>query len=147
METLTIQYSCSKYEKTAAILSSTFLFGLSLYNIITEAIAKNYNILFFVAAIGVLLGLLVFFIFSWWQPRPILEINNQNIQVNLPKIKKQNIDWSAIKKVAIGGGHVKITTNSELFLDLAALKHSDINLVKSKIIEICDTKGIPFQND
>lgn len=62
-------------------------------------------------------------------------------------MKGKSIEWGQIKNVAIGGGHLKITTTSELFLDLSSIKHSDINRIKSKIVEICETKGITFHND
>lgn len=147
METLTIQYSCRKIEKTSAISAGIFLFGISLYNITTEALINNYGIVFFFGIIGVALGLSVFFIFSLWQSQPLISINNQEIHTNLPKLKNKTIEWHTIKNIAVGGGHLKITTTEDLFLDFSPIKYSDINRLKSKIVEICDTKGITFHND
>lgn len=147
METLTIQYSCSKLEKTTAISCSTFLFAVSLYLLISEALSNNYKYLFFISIAGAILAIITFFTFSWWQPRPLIAVNNQSINVSLPKIKNQIIKWGSIKDIAIGGGHLKITAEREIFLDFGSLKHSDINRIKSKIVEICETKGITFQND
>ena len=147
METLTIQYTCSKIEKYTSVISAIFLFAICLYQIIIEALANNYSFIFFFYTIGVLLGLALFFTFTWWQPAPLLSVNNQQIHTNLPKMKDKTIEWGQIRNVAIGGGHIKITTNNDLFLDLSSLKHSDINLIKSKIVEICETKSITFHND
>lgn len=147
METLTIQYTCNKTEKYTSLTSGIFLFAICLYLVITQALANNYGSLFFISTIGALLGLALFFTFTWWQPSPLLSINNQQIVTNLPKMKGKSIEWGQIKDIAIGGGHIKITTNSEQFLDLGSIRYSDINRIKSKIVEICETKGITFHND
>lgn len=147
MTTLTIQYSCTKKEKITGIASSLFSFGVSIYFMVTEALISNYSILFFIGTAGLLISLVTFLTFTAWQPSPLLVITNYDITSNLPKSKGKVISWDKVKEVALGSGYIKLSSNDIITLDLSPLTFGDLNATKSKIVEICDSKSIPFHND
>ena len=76
-------------------------------------------------------------------------MNNEFIEVNLPQKDVLRKEWNEIRDVGIGISYVTLKdVNSKQYdVDLSLLKYSDLKDVKSKIIEICENKNIPFKNN
>ncbi|NDV77898.1 hypothetical protein [Dysgonomonas sp. 511] len=150
MENLQLNYGASNSQRaTMAVLASYFaLFGC--YVAVLQLIAKSYNILFFGALILFVLALFLVLKNTAWKPAPVLEIDTNKIESNLPGKKKISVEWVNVSKVNIGTSYFVFLTNGEQKqrdMDLSDLRFSDLKTAKSKIIELCEHKNIPYHND
>lgn len=104
-----------------------------------------YNLRFFLGLFYALIGVIHILRNTVWQSTPILQITNNTIET-----KKIKIDWTTVSKINIGLAYIVFLTNGEQKqqkLDLSELLYKDIRDVKSKIIELCEHKNIPYHND
>lgn len=151
MNELTINYKeTSKTKKILNIIIAVYLGGFSLYFCFTEAVANRYGILFFCALAGFVLALILLFINTLWQPATLLRIDSNTIISHLPKQSKATFDWTNVSRVNIGVSYIIFLVNGEQKqrkMDLSVLMYEDVMNVKSKIIEICEYKNIPYHND
>jgi len=151
MDELIINYSgVSKNKKITNIIIGTYLAGFTLYFSIIEGIASRYGILFFCAIIGFVLATLLILSNTLWISGASLSIDNNIINPNLPGQTKSPIDWTNVSSVNIGVSYIVFSLNGgqkQRKLDLAGLKYDDVKTVKSKIVEACEYKNIPYHND
>lgn len=151
MEKLKINYaSTSETRRIVNIIAGGFLAIFTLYFCISQAIASTYGILFFCALIGFILSAITVLSSTVWQPKDLLKIDSISIEANLPKQSKASIDWTSVSRVNIGVSYLVFLTNGEKKqnkLDLSGIVYEDVLKVKSKVIELCEYKNIPYQND
>jgi len=132
-----------------ATINSLFLFILSLGIVISMMIASNYAFLFYVGICGIILGAVGIYLFLVWQGKPLLSMDENSIQIRLPGQRVVgSIDWINVTQVHIGLSdiHLRTIEGSDHELNLENLRYTDIKSVKSKLIEICETRKIPYQN-
>ncbi|MFV0538345.1 MAG: hypothetical protein ACK5M3_13400 [Dysgonomonas sp.] len=104
-----------------------------------------YNFRFYLGLFYAIIGVITILKNTVWQPTPILQITNSTIEA-----KKIKIDWTTVSKINIGLAYIVFLTNGEQKqqrLDLSELLYKDIKDAKSKIIELCEQKNIPYHND
>lgn len=105
----------------------------------------SYNYRFYLGLFYAIIGVITILKNTVWQSSPILRITNSIIET-----KKIKIDWATVSKINIGLAYIVFLTNGEQKqqkLDLSELLYKDIKDVKSKIIELCEHKNIPYHND
>lgn len=150
MNELSINYKeIPQTKKIFNIISSVYLMGFSLYFSITEAVGSRYGILFFCALIAFAFAL-IHLLNNILQKAPLLKMDSNTVIANLPNQSKTTIDWTNISRVNIGVSYIVFLINGEQKqrkLDLSALVYDDVKNVKSKVVEICEYKNIPYQND
>jgi hypothetical protein len=143
MEDLIINYEKpSKSVRWFSIIFASLVIVVSIVLCVMEA---TYNLKFFLYLFYALTAAIVLLKNTVWQPSPVLRITNSIIEA-----KKIKIDWTAVSKVNIGLAYIVFLTNGEQKqqkLDLSELLYKDIKDVKSKIIELCEQKNIPYHND
>lgn len=151
MNELDINYSgISQTKKITNIITSTFLAGFTLYFCITEGVASRFGVLFFCAMAGFVLSAILLLSNTLWLPGSMLRIDSNTIAADLPKLGKVIFDWTSVSRVNIGVSYVVFLVNGEKKqrkLDLSALVYDDVKTAKAKIVEICEYKNIPYQND
>ena len=149
MNDLIINYSISKKLKSFIFLSGVYLFCTSLGISIFQALGKHFSFFFFVGIIGVLLAVILILSVTVWQAKPIIIINNEQFLIHLPKQKIEgNIGWENVNQIGIGLSFLTMETdeNRNYKIDLENLKYSDLRAIKTKLIEICEAKGILYKN-
>lgn len=151
MEELKINYAgSSETRRITNIITGGFLATFTLYFCVSNAIANTYGILFFCALIGFILSAISVLNNTVWQPKDLLKISSVSVESNLPKQNKTAIDWTSVSRVNIGISYLVFLTNGEKKqskLDLSGLVYEDVLKVKGKVIELCEYKNIPYQND
>ena len=148
MEPLIIQYSISKKVKYISITAGGYLLLLSLILSIQQAINKNFQFLFYVGVVGTVVAALLLLILTIWQSDVYIEVNNDDFIIKLPKQEISGvISWESVSEVGIGLSHFTFKTADDNYkIDLGNLKYNDIKMIKTKLIEICEGKSIPFGN-
>lgn len=150
MDNLLISYGISKTKKITNIIIGGYLACFTLYFCIMEAIASRFDILFFCALIGLVLAIILILSNSLWLSEPFVKIDGNTIESNPPTKNRITIDWARISKVNIGMSYITFAVNGgqkQLKMELSYLTYNDMVSVKSKIIEFCEYKNIPYQND
>jgi hypothetical protein len=136
------------YEKMPKGLRITLLFfAVCVFagGIAVCVMESSYSYMFFMGLYYAVFS--AFFILknTVWQPAFVLRITNSIIEA-----KKIKIEWTAVSKVNIGLGYITFLLNGEQKqqkLSLSDLLYKDVKEVKSKIIELCEQKNIPYHND
>ena len=151
MEELNIGYSSSKTQKITNIIIYSYFTAFGLYIVISQALINNYrNILFIGAAILTLLAIILLLKNTLWLPGSLVNIDNEKVETNLPGLKKVVIDWASVSNINIGQSYIIFFINGgqkQRKLELSDLKYNDLLAVKSKVIELCEHKNIPYRND
>jgi hypothetical protein len=151
MDELIINYNgVSKNKKTVNIITGIYLAGFTLYFCVTEGIASRYGILFFCALTGFVLAAILILSNTLWVSGTALSIDGNTINPNLAGQTKSPIDWTSVSRVNIGISYIVFSLNGgqkQRKLDLGGLKYNDVKIVKSKIVEACEYKNIPYHND
>jgi hypothetical protein len=150
MNELIIHYKVSKMLRIAALTSGYYFFVVSLSIAVYSAVENRIDCFFYLAIAGIVLSAVLICFFSFWQPKPLVIIGNDAISVHFPDQKLTgDIDWKDINRINIGISYLKIrTVNDKVYaVDLNDLKYMDLKAVKSKIVEICESKNIRYEND
>lgn len=150
MEQLSINYETTKSSRIANIVIFSFFAAYGLYNCVKEGLADNFNVLFYLALLCFLGGVILILKNTLWLPSPILIMSNSQIVSNTPGKKSFTIDWVNVSKVNIGPGYITFQLNGgqkQQKLDLLPLKYEDLLAVKAKVMELCEFKNIPYHND
>lgn len=151
MDELNINYSnISQIRKIVNVITGAFLTIFTLYFCVTEGVANRFGVLFFCAMAGFILSVILLLSNTLWLPGPILKIDSNTIAANLPKQGKLIFDWTSVSRVNIGVSYLVFLVNGEKKqrkLDLSILIYDDVKTVKAKIVEMCEYKNIPYQND
>ncbi len=148
MEELKIKYSISQQVKITSILVSIFLISMSGTLAIKQVIGNTYAFVFYASIVGILLGAILILMVTIWQKEIVITIDDKEIDIMLPKQQLGgSISWDTVTQVGIGLGHITIESEPENYkIDLGNLKYNDLRLVKNKIIEVCESKSIAFNN-
>ncbi|MDR1707381.1 hypothetical protein [Dysgonomonas sp.] len=143
MEDLIISYS--RISKGLRITYIFFAICMLAGGIALCVMENSYSFRFFMGLFYAIIGVFTILKNTVWQPVPTLQITNNTIEA-----KKIKIDWTTVSKINIGLAYIVFLTNGEQKqqkLDLSELLYKDIKDVKSKIIELCEQKNIPYHND
>lgn len=148
MEDLKIVYSLPAKVKITALVAGGFLFALAMGVSIFQAIHTRLDFLFYVGVAGAVLATLLVFTVTVWQSDFMVEIDNDEFRVKLPKQRiNGSILWETVTQLGIGLSHLTLTTTGTNYkIDLGNLKYNDLKRIKAKLIEICEAKNIPFGN-
>ncbi len=152
MDELIINYGDSKSKKVTNIIFGAYFTAFSLFFLVNELMAtpSRYGILFFCALIGVLIGIVMILSATLFITKPILKIDNTAIYPGIASDKNQTpIEWANVSEMNIGVSYLTFIINGQKQqkLDLSLLLYKDMKEVKSKAIEICGFKNIPYKND
>jgi hypothetical protein len=152
MNELIINYGISKTKKFANIAFGIYFTIFSLYFLINELMAtpSRHGVLFFCALIGALIGIVMILGVTMFTSKPLLKIDNTAIQPGIALDKNQTlIEWANVSEMNIGVSYIIFIINGQKQqkLDLSPLLYKDMVTVKSKAIEICEFKNIPYKND
>lgn len=151
MNELSIKYGdVSQTKRVFNIIAGVFLAGFTLYFCVTEGLVNNYGTLFFCALAGFVLSVILLLSNTLWMPAPVLKIDSTTVVSNLPKQGKASFEWTSVSRVNIGVSYLIFFVNGEKKqrkLNLSGLLYDDVMTVKSKVVEICEYKNIPYQND
>ncbi|MDR1742840.1 MAG: hypothetical protein LBR48_03345 [Dysgonamonadaceae bacterium] len=149
MNDLIIRYSISKKLKAASLVAGIYLLCISMYVSILQAIDKHFAFFFFAGIAGVLFALILVFSVTVWQPKPIIVIDNEQFLIHLPRQKIDGvIAWGDVSQIGIGLSFLTLSTGEgkNYKIDMENLKYSDLRSIKTKVIEVCEAKGIPYSN-
>lgn len=148
MDELKIDYSSKGFIKTFSLLFAGYSTLFGLYLSIKDALIKNYSIIFFCSLVLIILAIIVILYFTLWQSKPLLILNNNHINVNILDQKKSTITWDDVVEVSIGiSSFIFVLKNKKrISIDLSMLKYKDLKQSKTRIIELCEEKEIPFHN-
>lgn len=150
MNELEINYGLSKNQKIFSIIVGGYTALYGFYQSILQALNSTYTLNFYLALGAVVLGVIMILNATIWTSKPMFKMDSESIYVNIPDIKSvYSAQWIAIKEIGIGISYLKFseTDGKDYNVDISSLKYSDLKLVKSRIIEVCESKNIPYKND
>ena len=148
MESLKIERSISKKVKYTAFIAGGYLLALSLALGIHQAINDKFQLIFYIGVAGAIIAILLIMMVTVWQSILTVEIDNEQIKINLPG---QHIDgtvkWESVSQIGVGLSFITLSTEMQNYkIDFGNLKYNEIKEIKSKLIEVCETRNIPFGN-
>lgn len=148
MNDLIITYALPKKIKIISIACGIFFGILSAIIAVQQAMANKFAFLFIVGAVGVLLAIVLIAIVSQHHPEFQIAINKDEFAI---KQRKQRIDgvilWENVSQVGIGLSHLVLTTPEKTYkLDLGNIKYNDLKAIKTKLLEVCESRSIPYSN-
>ena len=148
MEDLKIVYALPAKVKIFALIAGGFLLALAVGISISQALHTKFDFLFYVGAVGAVLAALLLFTVTVWQSDLIVEIDNDEFRIKLPKQRiNGSILWETVSQLGIGLSHLTLTTTGTNYkIDLGNLKYNDLKRIKAKLIEVCEAKSIPYSN-
>ena len=148
MDELIIEYSISKRSKIMSILSGIYLSAMSITLMVGQVINKNYAFVFYACLAGLSLGVVSILVATIWQYKRTIIINNDELNINLPNQRiNGTIMWDSVSQLGIGLSYITIITDETNYkIDLENIMYSDLKKIKSKLIEVCEAKSIPFNN-
>lgn len=150
MNEYVINYNDSKSQKTLFFIVGGYAILLGLYQSVMQALANTFTFDFFAALVLVVLGAILILNATIWAARPIFIMNSDSIYVKMPNQKSvYKAEWISIREIALGISYLKMleTDGKQYTVDISGLKYDDLKKVKSQIIEICESKSIPYKND
>lgn len=148
MNELIISYADSKTKKIIKIIVGIYFTVFTLYFVVIQLLAKQYNTLFVFALIGFVLGIAIVLANTVMGSKPLVKIDNSAIVSNLPS-QSGEIAWVDVTEMNIGMSYLLFIINGQKQrkIDFSDLKYKDLKEVKSKAAEICEFKNIPYKND
>lgn len=150
MDELNISYNISKSHRITNVIIFSYFTGLGLYMCIKNMLVANYDIVFFLGLLCFILGVILILRNTVWLSPPILNISNEKVISTPPNSKSVTVEWVNVSRVNIGPGYLVFFLNGgqkQSKIELLSLKYEDLLTVKSKIIELCEYKNIPYSND
>ncbi|MBP1616256.1 MAG: hypothetical protein H6Q14_83 [Bacteroidetes bacterium] len=149
MNDLIIKNKFPKLQQLASFACAGCLAVWSVYISFAEVFASRYSVLFYLAVGGLVLAVFTILSVTIWLPRPIFTISAEGLIPNLPNQSSlKPISWDEILDVNIGLNFFKITLKSSknVNIDLSSIRYSDLKDIKSKVVEFCEAKDIPYKN-
>lgn len=150
MTELVIKYAISNKIKLQALIVSIYLMIISLVIAVGEMskTVPEYGAYFFVGIVGIIIALSLILSVTISQPKPLVVLNNEVLSVNFPRQKLRTIiGWEQVSHIGIGLSYVTmIIDEQQMTIDLDILKYHDLKELKSKLIEIAESKDIPYNN-
>ena len=150
MKELSINYNYSKTKNILFLILGGYISLYGVYQCIALALADSINVNFYFALILIVLGVILLLSITLWAPKPIFILNSISLYVYMiDKKTTYQSDWTNVREVGIGISYLKMleTDGKGYTIDLSALKYSDLKEAKAQVIEICESKNIPYKND
>lgn len=150
MNELIINYNYSKSQKILSLIIGGYVALYGLYQCVMLALANAFTVDFYLALAAVVLGAILILNVTLWAAKPIFRMNSDMLYAHVPQQKTTyQSEWINIREVGIGVSYLKMleTDGKEYSVDLNGLKYSDLKDVKSRVIELCESKNIPYRND
>lgn len=150
MNELVISYSYPKGQRILSLICGGYFTIYGLYRSVLLALNKDFSVQFYLVLIAAVLGLILILSVSLLKAKPLVKIDSENIYIHMPNSKSVYTEsWSSIIEVSIGISYLKFAEDDghTYTVDISGLKYTDLKNVKSKIIEICESKTIPYKND
>lgn len=145
-----INYNDSKSQRILSFVVGGYAVLYGLYQSVMQALNNTFTFDFFAAVILIVLGVILILNVTVWAARPIFIMNLDRIYVKMPDQKAvYKAEWISIREIALGVSYLKMseTDGKQYTVDISGLKYDDLKKVKSQIIEICESKSIPYKND
>ncbi|HUI32107.1 MAG: hypothetical protein PHO84_02855 [Dysgonamonadaceae bacterium] len=148
MNDLIIQYAISRKIKLQALIVSIYLLLLSLTMAVLELTKSQYGIYFFVGIIGIIISVSLILSVTISQPKPLIILNNELFSLDFP-LQRLNtvIPWDQVTHMGIGLSSITLNMDDQnVHIDLDVLRYHDLKVLKSKLIEIAESRDIPYNN-
>lgn len=145
MEDLIIKPKSSRITRTLALMFGATILVIGTLTATKLVLDNRYDLSFYSSVTNIALGIYFILFYSIFQHAPILSITNQKIST-----RKIKLEWTSVSKVNIGVNYITFLLNGEQKkkdIDFSNFTYKDIKEIKSKVIEVCEQKCIPFQND
>lgn len=149
MNEFIINYNKSKSGQIIGLLAGAYLSIFFLYYVINKIIASVFDFTFYLYALGAVLGIILILQNTLFKTKFTLRIDNNRLEVNIPSQSNSLIEWTNVSQVNMGVSYVIFLLNGQkqIKIDLSSLTYNDLKNTKSKIIEVCEYKNIPYKND
>ena len=148
MTELVIRYAISNKIKLQALIVAIYLMILSIVIAVMEMMNSNYHAYFFVGVVGIIIALSLILSVTISQPKPLVILDNEEFKLNFPMQRLNTIIyWGQVTHIGIGLSYVTmIVDDQELRVDLEILRYHDLKVLKSKLMEVAESKNIPYNN-
>ena len=150
MTDLVIKYAVSTKIKLQALIVAIYLMIISLVIAVGEMTktVPEYGLYFFIGVVGILIALSLIVSVTISQPKPLVVLNNEVLSLNFPRQRLRTIvSWEQVSHIGIGLSYITmIVDEQQLTVDLDTLRYQDLKILKSKLIEIAESKDIPYNN-
>jgi len=149
MNEFVISYNKSKSGQVIGLLAGAYLTIFFLYYVIIKIMASLFDFTFYLYALGAILGIFLVLQNTLLKNKFFLRIDNNSLSLNIPSQSNSLIEWTNVSQVNLGVSYVIFLLNGQkqMKVDLSALTYNDLKNTKSKIIEVCEYKNIPYKND
>ena len=148
MTELIIRYAISKRLKLQALIVSVYLMVVSLVMVVLQLMNSQYNALFFVGVFGFIIALSLLLSSTISQPKPLVRMDNDEFELNFPMQRlSTTLHWKEVSHIGIGLSYITLlVAEQELHVDLEILRYHDLKIMKAKLIEVAESKTIPYNN-
>lgn len=148
MTELVIRYAISNKIKLQALIVSIFLMIMSLYMAVMQMMIPQYGAYFFIGVVGILISLSLILSVTISQPKPLVVLDNEEFALNFPMQRlRTTIYWHEVTHVGIGLSYITlVVAEQELTVDLEILRYHDLKVLKAKLMEIAESRSIPYNN-
>ncbi len=149
MNEFIIKLNKSKSGQIVGLLGGIYLSALCLYFVISKAIANTIDFAFYLYAVGAILGIMLVLQNTLFRSNFFVRMDNNSFEINTHSQDKYLIEWTNVSQVNLGISYAVFTLNGQkqAKIDLSSLTYNDLKDTKSKIIETCEHKNIPYKND
>lgn len=148
MNDLIIKYAISKKIKMQALIVSIYLLLLTLTMAVLELTKSQYGVYFFVGVIGIIIAVSLILSVTISQPKPLIVLNNELFSLDFP-LQRLNtvIPWDQVTHMGIGLSYITLDMDEQnVHVDLDLLRYHDLKVLKSRLIEIAESRDIPYNN-
>ncbi len=148
MSELVIRYAISKRLKLQALIASVYLMVISIVMVVLQLLNSQYNALFFVGVVGFVIALSLLLSSTISQPKPLVRMDNDEFELNFPMQRlSTTLYWNEVSHIGIGLSYITLlVAEQELSVDLELLRYHDLKVLKAKLIEVAESKTIPYNN-
>ncbi len=148
MNDLIIDYKLPQKIKVTSMVCSVFFAILSVVIVSQQVFANKYSIMFFLGIVGILFSAVLFLMVYLYKPDFKIMLNNDELRIRL---RKQRIDgiisWANVSHLGVGLYYFEITASDKIYkLDLGSVKYNDLKAIKTKLVEVCESKSINYSN-
>ena len=150
MNALIIEEKTPKARRTARAIMGVYFTIFGGYFLFTEAVGESHGLLFWAAAAATIMAIILLVANTLWiSDKQLLNIDNTKITSKVSGSKFDE-EWVQVSKITIGVSYIIFFVDGgrkQRKLDLSQFLYNDVGNVKSKLIELCEYKNIPYVND
>lgn len=148
MDDLIIRYMISKKMRVFTLIVSFYFILVSFGILLIEMMQSQYSTYFFIGVVGIVLALILILIVTVFQPKPLVILNNEKLILHLPLQRLRTvIYWNEVSHIGIGLSYITMKVeNQDLKVDLEILRYHDLKVLKAKLMEVAESKIIPYNN-